>query len=182
MIAGAEETLPDSEPPHSRLTGRLASIVDMDPKEMNPQNPSPQNPSPQPSTPPPAGPPTAAGQAPQKSWRERSFGLRPVIGVGVAGLLLGALAGAGVGIAVADDDGPQSPPAGPAQGDWSRPGGDEYGEHGQYGGYGHHDHPGQPGDHPGMPDDGRTDGQDLPTPPDGQDRPDLPDDQDSQEG
>ncbi|WP_166133849.1 hypothetical protein [Nocardioides ochotonae] len=151
----------------------------MDPKEMNPQNPSPQNPSPQPSTPPPAGPPTAAGPAPQKSWRERSFGLRPVIGVGVAGLLLGALAGAGIGIAAADDDGPQSPPAGPAQGDWSRPGGDENGEHG---GYGHHDHPGMPGDHPGMPDDGRTDGQDLPTPPDGQDRPDLPDDQDSQEG
>ena len=151
-LPGAREPLPDSEPVHSPLTGGLATIGDMEPKEMNPQ---------QPTTPPPAGPPTAppAGATTKRSWRERSFGLRPVIGVGVAGLLLGALAGAGIGVAVADDDGPQRPPAGPAQGDFRGPGA------------GQHGHPGHPG-HPGMPDAGPDDGE----------LPELPDEQQSQDG
>lgn len=52
----------------------------------------------------PAGPLPAAGPVPTKvRWRERAFGLRAVIAVGLAGLVVGA--GAGVGTTLlADDD------------------------------------------------------------------------------
>lgn len=55
--------------------------------------------------PPPAGPPPAAPVLKQR-WRDRAFTLRSLLAVGVAGVVLGAGAGAGTALVAGHDDGP----------------------------------------------------------------------------
>ncbi|UUW89077.1 hypothetical protein [Pimelobacter simplex] len=52
--------------------------------------------------PPPAGPPPVLKQR----WRDRAFTLRSLLAVGVAGVVLGAGAGAGTALVAGHDDGP----------------------------------------------------------------------------
>jgi hypothetical protein len=60
----------------------------------------------QPTTPPP--PPLASEPAavPKQRWRDRAFTLRSLLAVGVAGVVLGAGAGAGTALVAGHDDGP----------------------------------------------------------------------------
>jgi hypothetical protein len=103
---------------------------------------------------PPAEPEPAQVTAPaavapvRPSLKDRVFGLRALVAVGLAGVILGGLAGFGINAATGGDDrdGRMGRP-GPGQG-WGQPG----------------QQPGQPGQQPGQP------GQ-LPAPPQGSEVP-----------
>lgn len=61
----------------------------------------------QPSTPPPPPPASEpAAAVPKQRWRDRAFTLRSLLAVGVAGVVLGAGAGAGTALVAGHDDGP----------------------------------------------------------------------------
>lgn len=55
---------------------------------------------------PPLPPAAAVPPAPQRSWRDRVYGVRSVAAVALAGLVIGAGAGTGITLLAQDDDHP----------------------------------------------------------------------------
>jgi hypothetical protein len=133
------------EPPEEQPTEQTASLP-------SPPPPPPAAAQPGPPGPPPAWTP-AAPAAPRTRLRDRLFGLTSLIAVGVAGVIVGGLAGFGIHAATDDEHrdgrmGRFGPAFGPGDGFRDGHGGFQRGGPGQF--------PGGPGQGPWVPPGGQA--------------------------